>query len=123
MVGLSNIEKNVSFMGEGDKDRPALAHCYLPISVGPGAMEGYSVSFEKNNIKNLSRLIVWSRFSQEFIRKYVQLMVPASVVAVILVMIGVLASDQLVMCMLPITWICTVICPLLALALSWENPS
>jgi cation transport ATPase len=38
MIGMTNIDKNVAFIGEGNKDRPALAHSYLPISVGPNTM-------------------------------------------------------------------------------------
>ena len=63
MVGLDNIDYSVAFLGYSSEDRPALAHAYQPISVGPDHMEGYSVTFPKNSVKSLSRLIVWSRFS------------------------------------------------------------
>ena len=96
-----------------------MAHCYLPITAGTGTAEGYAVYFEKSNIKNLSRLIIWSRFSHEFIRRYVQLMMPASILGIIIVVLGVSVNHQLLVGMLPLTWVCAVVCPLLAVALSW----
>jgi hypothetical protein len=63
MVGLDNIDYSVAYMGYSAEDRPALANAYQPISVGSEHMDGYSVTFHKNSVKSLSRLIVWSRFS------------------------------------------------------------
>ena len=63
LVGLDNVDYNVAFMGYRSEDRPALAYSYLPISVGPEHMDGYSVSVRKNSVKGFARLIIWSRFA------------------------------------------------------------
>ena len=119
MIGLDNIDYNVAYMGYGEQDRPALAYSYLSISVGPQHMEGYSVSLKKNSVKGLSRLIVWSRFSHEFVKRYIQLILPASIVGVATVKIGAITCKQLLFGVVPLTWVFAGVCPLLALALSW----
>ena len=82
-------------------------------------MYGYSISFKKNSVASLSKLIVWSRFSHQFVKRYVQLILPASIVAVATIKIGSLTCSQLVLGVVPLTWVFAVLCPLLALALSW----
>jgi magnesium-transporting ATPase (P-type) len=45
------------------------------------------------------------------------------VIEVALILICGLVCDQLVIEIMPLSWVCVVICPLLSLALSWEQPS
>lgn len=63
MVGLQNTDNVVAYLGYGPEDKPALAQSYLSITVGTEPLEGYAVTFPKNDIKTLSKFIIWSRFS------------------------------------------------------------
>ena len=123
MVGLENINCKVAFVGSGVPEQTALAQSYLSISTDCHSIRGCSVNFPGNDLKALSRLILWSRFSQEFVSRYLQLVIPAGIVGVTLLWIGAIVCEQLIVGILPLTWVCFVICPLLALALSWEQCS
>jgi hypothetical protein len=90
MVGLENSDNLVAYLGYGTEDKPALAQSYLPISVGSN-LQGCAVDFPRNDIRTVSKFIIWSRFSHEFVSRYLQLILPASIVAIILLLGGALA--------------------------------
>ena len=50
-------------------------------------------------------------------------MIPACFVSIALIWIGSLTCKQLILGIIPTTWICALICPVLAFVLSWETPS
>lgn len=124
MVGYRNINRFAVFMGIENEDHPALSNSYLSITSADSSEElvNSEVYFPNNSLESLYKFIIWSRNSFQFVRKLLQLFLPASFVA-----IGVMLACGLFFKINPfnitqLLWVTLFSCGMIAINLSLEKP-
>lgn len=119
LVGFSNIGCRTACLGGDSEDQPALAHAHLALGLAPSPCANAAVVFPNNSLKSLFAFIAWSRLSSDFLRKYVQLALPAAIVPGVLMLVGGSCFGGSPITLLQALWVQIGLGCLLALSLSW----
>lgn len=77
------------------------------------------MSFPSNSLRTLQRSIVWSRFAAQYARKIIQLMLPASIVAVTVILFSGVLFRTSPLTPIQIFWVCIPLSLASAINLSW----
>jgi Ca2+ transporting ATPase len=124
MIGYRNISVFTAYMGIENEDNPAQTNSYLPITsaISNANLTNSEVHFPSNSLKTLCNFISWSRFSCQFVRKLMQLLLPASIVPAIIMLFSGIFFQMSPFGILQILWVCVILCGVSGLNLSWEKP-
>lgn len=99
-----------------------MAKSYLSITAKEQLSEAAAVVLPKYDMRLIHELILWSRFAYDFLCKCLQLGLPSSIVAAILLLVGTLSCDMIVFKLIPLVWTVSVVCPLVAATLCLQKP-
>jgi magnesium-transporting ATPase (P-type) len=124
MIGYRNINKFSVFLGIEDEDHPALSNSYLSITSADSSEEliNSEVYFPNNSLKSLYKFIKWSRHSFQFVRKLLQLFLPASIVAAGVMIVSGLFFQINPFSITQLIWVTIFSCGMIAINLSLEKP-
>ncbi len=124
MIGYRNINKFSVFLGIEDEDHPALSNSYLSITSADSSEEliNSEVYFPNNSLKSLYKFIKWSRHSFQFVRKLLQLFLPASIAAAGVMIVSGLFFQINPFSITQLIWVTIFSCGMIAINLSLEKP-
>jgi magnesium-transporting ATPase (P-type) len=124
MVGLLKNNHEVCVIGKDQEDIPAMAISTLSICSAESKLDQVAhVIMPNYSLKCVYSLVLWSRFSYDFVSKFVQLVLTNLLVGAILIFGCGIVAEQYLFKLLQILWLQMVINPLLAINLALEKPS
>ena len=121
MVGYRNIRKFTAYMGIESEDNPAQTNANLPINstLSNAHLPNSEVTFPSNSLRSLYNFTNWSRFACHFTRKFIQLLLPASLVPCIVILFSGLFFAVNPFTIAQLLWVSVVLCGLTGINLSW----
>ena len=99
-----------------------MAKAYISITAKEQLSQAAAVVLPKYDMRLIHQLILWSRFAYSFLCKCLQLGLPSSIVAAVVLLVGTLGCDMIVFKLIPLVWTVAVVCPLVTATLCLQRP-